>query len=65
MAELTGSTWKVSEIEPLVDQETLMALESQGLSLWEIAMRTGLSKSTIQRRLKQLPKKGQTAGDDP
>jgi putative DNA primase/helicase len=65
MAELTGSTWKVSEIEPLVDQETLMALESQGLSLREIAMRTGLSKSTLQRRLKQLPKKGQTAGDDP
>jgi putative DNA primase/helicase len=65
VAELKGSTWKVSEIESSVDPETLMALQSQGLTLREISKRTGLSKSTVQRRLKQLPKNDPTAGDGP
>ncbi|HYN00739.1 MAG TPA: AAA family ATPase [Aestuariivirgaceae bacterium] len=48
---LTGDQWKESEIRSGDDLETLNALRQQGLSIREIADRTGLSKSNVQRKL--------------
>jgi hypothetical protein len=48
---LVGDQWAESQIKSGDDQGTLEALSKQGLSIREIADRTGLSKSTIQRKL--------------
>jgi putative DNA primase/helicase len=48
---LTGETWQESEIRSGDDLETLNALRQQGLSVRDIADRTGLSKSTVARKL--------------
>jgi putative DNA primase/helicase len=52
-AHLIGQHWKVDSIKSGDDVETLKALHGQGLSVRDIAERTGLSKSTVQRRLEQ------------
>ena len=48
---LMGETWQESEIKSGDDLETLNALRKQGLSIRDIADRTGLGKSTVARKL--------------
>jgi hypothetical protein len=50
-ARLVGNQWTISDIKAGDDLNTLKALKAQGLSIREIADRTGLSKSTVSRRL--------------
>jgi hypothetical protein len=50
-ARLIGDKWALTEIRPGDDTETLKALRKQGLSIRDIADRTGLSRSSVQRRL--------------
>jgi putative DNA primase/helicase len=50
-ARLTGNTWELSEIKSGDDDDTLKTLRKQGLTIRDIADRTGLSKSTVSRRL--------------
>jgi putative DNA primase/helicase len=51
-ASLVDGLWRYSGIEAGLDDDTLEQLVSEGASLREIAERTGLSKSTVQRRLR-------------
>jgi len=48
---LIGNQWALSEIKSGDDIDTLRALQKQGLSVRDIAERTGLSKSTVARKL--------------
>jgi AAA domain len=50
-ARLIGNQWALSEIKTGDDAETLKALRGQGLTIREIADRTGLGKTTVARRL--------------
>lgn len=50
-ARLVGDQWLITEVKSGDDLDTLKALRQQGVSIREIADRTGLSKSTVQRRL--------------
>jgi putative DNA primase/helicase len=50
-AQLLGDQWAITPIKPGDDLDTLRALRRQGQSIRDIADRTGLSKSTVQRRL--------------
>ncbi len=50
-AWLHNGEWQITEIKSGDDVETLKALQKQGLSIRDIAERTGISKSTVQRRL--------------
>lgn len=50
-ARLTGNTWELSDIKAGDDDDTLKTLRKQGLTIRDIADRTGLSKSTVSRRL--------------
>jgi len=48
---LIGDQWTISPIKSGDDDDTLRALRKQGMSVRDIAERTGLSKSSVQRRL--------------
>jgi hypothetical protein len=48
---LIGEQWIISPIKSGDDLDTLKALRKQGMSVRDIADRTGLSKSSVQRRL--------------
>ena len=50
-ARLFGDQWAITPIKAGDDLDTLKALRRQGQSIRDIADRTGLSKSTVQRRL--------------
>jgi putative DNA primase/helicase len=50
-ARLLGDRWAINPVKSGDDLDTLKALRKQGMSVRDIAERTGLSKSTIQRRL--------------
>jgi putative DNA primase/helicase len=50
-ARLVGNTWVLSDIKAGDDDDTLKTLRKQGLTIRDIADRTGLSKSTVSRRL--------------
>ena len=52
-ARLIGNQWAISAIKAGDDLETITAMVSQGHSIRDIAERTGFSKSTVQRRLKE------------
>ena len=49
---LLGDQWTISAVKTGDDLDTLQALRKQGMSVRDIAERTGLSKSTVQRKLK-------------
>jgi putative DNA primase/helicase len=51
-AWLQDGQWRVAPIKSGDDDATLMALHDQGLSVRDIAERTGLSKSVVGRRVK-------------
>jgi putative DNA primase/helicase len=50
-AWLTDGLWKISDIKSGDDPATLKALRASGLSIRDIAERTGLGKSTVARKL--------------
>lgn len=50
-ARLVGNAWELSAIKSGDDDDTLKTLRKQGLTIRDIADRTGLSKSTVSRRL--------------
>jgi putative DNA primase/helicase len=48
-ARLLGEQWAINPIKSGDDPDTLKALRKQGMSIRDIADRTGVSKSTVQR----------------
>ncbi|MGH9549984.1 MAG: AAA family ATPase [Terriglobales bacterium] len=50
-ARLIGNQWSITDIKSGDDIETIRSLRKQGLSIRDIADRTGLGKSTVARRL--------------
>ena len=48
---LLGDHWTINAVKTGDDLDTLRALRKQGMSVRDIAERTGLSKSTVQRKL--------------
>ena len=50
-ARLIGQQWQIGPIKSGDDTETLKALHTQGLSVRDIADRTGVPRSTVHRRL--------------
>lgn len=50
-AKLIGNQWQLGAIKSGDDDATLHALRKQGLSIRDIADRTGISRSTVSRRL--------------
>lgn len=53
-ARRAGDQWEISAIKSGDDDETLVALKRQGLTVREIADRAGISKTTVSRRLGAL-----------
>ncbi len=51
-AWLKDGQWRIGDVLRSDDDATLMALKKQGLSVREIEMRTGVPKSTVNRKLK-------------
>jgi hypothetical protein len=54
-AWLINGAWKIGDITAGDDDGTLQALRKQGKSVRDIAERTGMSKSKVQRRLAIVP----------
>jgi putative DNA primase/helicase len=52
-AWLRDGVWHVHEVSKAEDDATLRQLHNDGMSVREIAERSGISKSTVSRRLKQ------------
>jgi putative DNA primase/helicase len=50
-ARFTDGQWSKSEIVSADSDESIAALQAEGLSLRQISERTGVSKSTLARRL--------------
>jgi putative DNA primase/helicase len=50
-ARLVGERWQEGQIKSGDDVETLVSLHKSGMSIRDIADRTGLSKSSVQRKL--------------
>jgi AAA domain/Helix-turn-helix domain of resolvase len=50
-AHLVGSEWRTGRIKSGDDLDTLKALRAQGMSVREIADRTGVPRSTVHRKL--------------
>jgi putative DNA primase/helicase len=50
-ARLTNGLWQISDIKPADDIESLKAMKASGMSIRDIADRTGLSKSSVGRKL--------------
>ena len=53
-ASLKDGDWSTSDINRDGDDDALVSLREQGLSMREIAQRTGASKSAIDRKLRRL-----------
>jgi DNA invertase Pin-like site-specific DNA recombinase len=54
-AWLMGDRWAVGPIKAGKNLDIIKSLKEQGRSVREIAKRTGLSKSTVQRKLNDHP----------
>lgn len=53
-AQLEGDAWTTRPVRSAPDDKSLFALRQSGLSVRDIADRTGVPRSTVQRRLGQL-----------
>ena len=50
-AQLIGQQWQIGPIKSGDDIETMKAMHSQGMSVRDISDRTGISRSSVHRRL--------------
>jgi putative DNA primase/helicase len=53
-AHFSGDTWAINEINRADDDNALISLKAQGLSVRQISERTGIAKSTVADKLKRV-----------